>query len=96
LDVRFYHTFFEKVIITSKSDQKWIEPYEHSISRNLSPNITSQYRLIYYKGQLLFLDINSLQKEIFELEYNSKVSGYIEQDKTTELNRQNFFWPEID
>jgi hypothetical protein len=37
-----------------------------------------------------------LKKDILEAEHNSKVAGHMGQDKTIELVRRNFFWPEME
>jgi hypothetical protein len=39
--VRFHDTFFEKVAITGKSDQEWIEECERGMSGNPSSGISN-------------------------------------------------------
>jgi hypothetical protein len=95
-EVRFHDTFLEKVAIAGESDQEWIEEYERGMSGNPSPGISYLHGSLYYEGRLWIPDEESLQKEILESEHDSKVAGHMGQDKTVELVRQNFFWPEMD
>jgi hypothetical protein len=95
-EVRFHDRFLKKIAIASESDQEWIKEYERGMSRNLSPAISYLHGSLYYEGRLWILEEESPQKEILESEHDSKVTAHMGQNKTVELVRPNFFWPEMD
>jgi hypothetical protein len=84
------------VVSTTKNDAAWQEEYIQAMECNLSPDISFKDEALYYKGRLVIADDLQLKKQILEVEYNLKVAGHIGQDKTIELVRRNFFWPEME
>jgi len=51
---------------------------------------------MYRKEKLWVPEGKGLRQGILELEHDTKVAGYMGQDKTIELIRRNFWWPKMD
>ena len=51
--------------------------------------------LLYRRGMLWILEDGNLKKRILESEYDTKIAGYMGQDKTIKLIQQNFWWPKM-
>ena len=60
------------------------------MERDPSPDISFHYEVHYYKDPLWILNNQQMKKQILEAEYNLKIAGYMGQNKTIKLVRQNF------
>jgi hypothetical protein len=63
---------------------------------NPSPDISFEDEALYYKGRLWIPDDSQLKKQTLDAEYDSMVAGHMGLDKTNELVRRNFFYPEME
>jgi len=51
--------------------------------------------LLYRRGMLWIPEDGNLKKRILESEYDTKIAGYMGQDKTIKHIQQNFWWPKM-
>ena len=51
--------------------------------------------LLYRKCMLWVLECEGIRQAVLQSEHHTKVTGYMGQDKTIELIRQNFWWPKM-
>jgi len=52
-------------------------------------------RYVYRKGMLWIPNDKDLIRQMLESEHDTKVTGHMGQDKTIELIRHNFWWPQM-
>jgi len=69
--------------------------YEKAMSKSTSDHVEYVDRSLYYKGRLYIPDSLVLKRTIMSKEHDTLVAGHIGQDKTVELVRRNFFWPQM-
>jgi hypothetical protein len=86
----------EHVVRAAKNDQEYQEAENMVKDSNPSTNIEYLYRARYYRGWLWILAKDNLHRMICEVEHDSKVAGYMGQDKMMEIIKRNVFWPGMD
>jgi hypothetical protein len=94
--VKFNSWLLEAVVSAASNDAAWQEEYVRAMEGNPNLDISFEDKALYYKGRLWIPDDSQLKKQILEAEHNSKVARHMGQDKTIELVRRNFFWPEME
>ena len=70
--------------------------YEKAMSKSQSDHVEYVDSSLYYKGRLYIPDSQELKRTIMSKEHDILVAGHMGQDKTVELVRRNFFWPQMD
>jgi len=70
--------------------------YEKAMSKSPSNHVEYVDGSLYYKEHVYVPDSLELKRTIVSKEHNTLVAGHMGQDKTVELVRRNFFWPQMD
>ena len=94
--VKFHQSLLEEVFASGQQDAEWMEEYEKAMSSNASADMEYTEGSLYYKGRLYIPDSLELKRSIVSREHDTLVAGHMGQDKTVELVRRNFFWPQMD
>jgi hypothetical protein len=94
--VRFTSELLEEVFNRGSEDPDWMEEYEKAMGGHPSDHVEYEDGGLYYKGRLFIPDSLELKKSIVDSEHDSRVAGHMGADKTVELVRRNFFWPQMD
>jgi hypothetical protein len=82
----------ECISMATMEDQEWQEAYNVARDSNPSINIEYLYGALYYNERQWIPAKDDLPKMIYKVEHDSKVAGYIGQDKMMQIIKCNFFW----
>ena len=94
--VVFHQSLLEEVFAFGQEDPEWMAEYEKAMSNSPSNHMEYVEGSLYYKGRLYIPDSLELKRTIVSKEHDTLVAGHMGQDKTVELVRRNFFWPQMD
>jgi hypothetical protein len=94
--VKFSDLLLERVLTQKLKNQEWQSVYDRVMVSMVDRDTTYFYRVLYVKEWLWIFVIDKFQYEVFYVEYNSKVAGYIGQNKTFKVINRNFYWAGID
>jgi len=94
--VVFHQSLLEEVFSYGQDDPEWMAEYEKAMSKSPSDHVEYVDGSLYYKGHLYIPDSLELKRTIVSKEHDTLVAGHMGQDKTVELVRRNFFWPQMD
>jgi len=93
--VVFHQSLLEEVFSYGQDDPEWMVEYEKAMSKSPSDHMEYVDGSLYYKEHLYIPDSLKLKRTIVSKEHDTLVAGHIGQDKTVELVRRNFFWPQM-
>jgi hypothetical protein len=94
--INFNADLMEHVGTAAMKVQEWQHAYNVAKDSNPRANLEILHGALYYKERLWIPANDDLHKMICEIEYNSKVAGHIDQGKTIEIIKHNFFWLGMD
>jgi hypothetical protein len=94
--VKFTSELLEAVVSATHNDAAWQEEFVQAREGYHTPDTSFENEALYYKGRMWIPDDLQLKQDILEAQLGSKVAGHMGQDKTIELVRRSFFWPEMD
>jgi hypothetical protein len=94
--IKFTVDLIECVVTAATEDQEWQDAYNTGMDSIPSTNVENLHGALYYKGRLWIPTNNDVRKMICKIEHDSKVTGYIDNDKTIEIINYNFFLPGMD
>jgi len=94
--VVFHQSLLEEVFSYGQDDPEWMVEYEKAMSKSPSDDVEYVDGSLNYKGRLYTPDSLELKRTIVSKEHDTLVAGHMGQDKTVELVRRNFFWPQMD
>jgi hypothetical protein len=94
--VKFDKHMYQDVILSGQDDEDWLKAYERVLEEKADADVTLEDEVLWYKGRLWVPDSVDLRKMILHEEHDSKVAGHMGHEKTIELVRRNFFWPQMD
>jgi len=87
---------YKDVIVSAQDEEDWLQPYERALEGHEGAGVTFEDDVFWYIGRLWLPDSVDLRKIILQEEYHSEVGGHMGQEKTNELGRRSFFWPQMD
>jgi len=91
--VQWSKEFLEEVKGAAKNDPQYQEGLKNS-DKEKGKLLVEEDGILYYKLRLWVP--NTLVQKVLESEHDSKIAGHFGQDKTIELIRRNFWWPQMD
>jgi hypothetical protein len=94
--VKFNSWLLEAVVSAANNDVACQEQYVRAMEGNPSSDISFEDKAHNYKHSLCIPEQLQRLKQILESAHDSKVAGHMGQDKSIELVRRNFFWPEME
>jgi hypothetical protein len=88
--VKFDKHVYEDVLLSGQDDEDRLKAYDRVLDGKADIDITLEDEVLWFKGRLWVPDSVDLRKIILQAEHESKVAGYIGQEKTIELGQRNF------
>ena len=87
------------ILSAEKTDPEWENlrtKLELSDRKNISEDITLEEGLVCFKKRVWVPEDNGLKLTIAKWYHNSRVAGHFSRDKTLELIKCNYYWPNME
>lgn len=94
--VTFAPAFIKQIAALGQKDPVWIKKFGEATENNGEKHVTLLDGALYYRNRLWIPDDNTLRLSIAENDHDSKIAGHMGQDKTLEMIKRNFYWPNMD
>ena len=94
--VKFDQKFLGDIVAAGHKDPEWESTFVDLNNGQVIKNITLEDGVLYYRHRLWVPDANGLRLEVAQNDHDSKVAGHFGIDKTVELIKRNYFWPDMD